>query len=125
MAVGIAVANSILLVTFAEQFRRGGMESVAAAVEGAGSRLRPILMTSIAMIAGMIPMALGLGESGQQSAPIGRAVIGGLVFATLTTLLVLPSLYAVMQRKAPMKTASLDPDDPNGLFYDKDTAPAG
>ncbi len=125
MAVGIAVANSILLVTFAEQYRRGGMDSVAAAVEGAGSRLRPILMTSIAMIAGMVPMALGLGESGQQSAPIGRAVIGGLVFATFTTLLILPSLYAVLQRKAPMKTASLDPDDPTGLFYEKNAATAG
>ena len=118
MAVGIAVANSILLVTFAEHFRCGGMDSAKAAVEGAGSRLRPILMTSIAMIAGMIPMALGLGESGQQSAPIGRAVIGGLVFATLTTLLVLPSLYAVMQRNASVTTASLDPDDPAGGFYE-------
>jgi multidrug efflux pump subunit AcrB len=118
MAVGIAVANSILLVTFAEQYRRGGMDSVRAGVEGAGSRLRPILMTSIAMIAGMVPMALGLGESGQQSAPIGRAVIGGLVFATMTTLLVLPSIYAVLQRKAQLKTVSLDPDDPSGSFYE-------
>jgi len=118
MAVGIAVANSILLVTFAEHFRRGGMDSDDAGIEAAGSRLRPILMTSIAMIAGMVPMALGLGESGQQSAPIGRAVIGGLVFATLTTLLVLPSLYATMQRKAPRQTVSLDPDDPDGGFYE-------
>jgi multidrug efflux pump subunit AcrB len=118
MAVGIAVANSILLVTFAEQYRRSGMDSISAAVEGAGSRLRPILMTSIAMIAGMIPMAMGLGESGQQSAPIGRAVIGGLVFATLTTLLILPSIYAVMQRKAQMQTVSLDPDDPGGAFFE-------
>ncbi|MGC9259118.1 MAG: efflux RND transporter permease subunit [Phycisphaerae bacterium] len=118
MAVGIAVANSILLVTFAEQYRRDGMDSVSAAVEGAGSRLRPILMTSIAMIAGMVPMAMGLAESGQQSAPIGRAVIGGLVFATMTTLLVLPSIYAVLQRKAQIKTVSLDPDDPSGAFYE-------
>lgn len=118
MAVGIAVANSILLVTFAEHFRRGGMDSDDAGIEAAGSRLRPILMTSIAMIAGMVPMALGLGESGQQSAPIGRAVIGGLVFATLTTLLVLPSLYATMQRKATRQTVSLDPDDPEGGFYE-------
>jgi multidrug efflux pump subunit AcrB len=118
MAVGIAVANSILLVTFAERYRRGGMTSAAAGAEGAASRLRPILMTSIAMIAGMMPMALGLGESGPQSAPIGRAVIGGLVFATATTLFILPALYAILQRKASIKTASIDPDDSDGAFFD-------
>ena len=95
----------------------------AAGVEGAASRLRPILMTSLAMIAGMMPMALGLGESGQQSAPIGRAVIGGLVFATVTTLFVLPALYAILQGKASVKTASIDPDDSDGSFFDPQPPP--
>src|SRR5205814_1521261 len=82
MAVGVAVANAILLVTFAERSRMGGAQPHAAAVEGAQSRLRPILMTSIAMIAGMLPMALGLGEGGEQTAPLGLAVVGGLAVAT-------------------------------------------
>src|SRR5256885_1414223 len=96
MAVGVAVANAILLVTFAERSRIDGAESTAAAVEGAQSRLRPILMTSLAMIAGMLPMALGLGEGGEQTAPLGRAVVGGLAGATLATLLVLPALFAIL-----------------------------
>src|SRR4029077_17051960 len=83
MAVGVAVANSILLVTFAERSRMSGTAADAAAVEGAQSRLRPILMTSLAMIAGMMPMALGVGEGGEQTAPWGRAVVGGLAVATL------------------------------------------
>src|SRR5262249_9865361 len=95
MAVGVAVANAILLVTFAERERMSGAASDAASVEGAQSRLRPILMTSCAMIAGMFPMALGLGEGGEQTAPLGRAVVGGLFFATLATLLVLPSVFAL------------------------------
>src|SRR5438876_5521300 len=78
MAIGVAVANAILLVTFAERSRIAGTTSADSAVEGAQSRLRPILMTSLAMIAGMIPMALGLGEGGEQTAPLGRAVVGGL-----------------------------------------------
>jgi len=105
------VANAILLVTFAEKSRRAGMNSQAAAVEGAQSRLRPILMTSLAMIAGMTPMALGLGQGGEQTAPLGRAVIGGLIFATLATLLVLPSVFAIGQARAGTSSASLDPDD--------------
>src|SRR6201997_571217 len=82
MAIGVAVANAILLVTFAERSRAEGSEPWEAAIEGAGSRLRPILMTSCAMIAGMVPMALGLSEGGEQTAPLGRAVIGGLIGAT-------------------------------------------
>jgi multidrug efflux pump subunit AcrB len=112
MAIGVAVANAILLVTFAERSRMGGAEAAAAAVEGARTRLRPILMTSCAMIAGMTPMALGLGEGAEQTAPLGRAVIGGLVFATLATLLVLPSVFALVQARAHRRPASLDPDDP-------------
>jgi len=111
MAIGVAVANAILLVTFAERSRIGGAAADAAAVDGAQSRLRPILMTSLAMIAGMMPMALGLGEGGQQTAPLGRAVVGGLAIATLATLLVLPSVFAIIQSRSHRRSASLDPDD--------------
>jgi multidrug efflux pump subunit AcrB len=109
MAVGVSVANAILLVTFAEQKRREGMEADAAAMEGAGGRLRPILMTSMAMIAGMIPMALAIGEGGEQTAPLGRAVIGGLVASTLAVLTILPLVFGVSQRKASRASASLHP----------------
>ena len=80
--------------------------------EGAGSRLRAILMTSFAMIAGMTPMALGLGESGEQSAPLGRAVIGGLAAATLATLFILPSVFMLLRNRASTRSRSLDPTDP-------------
>jgi multidrug efflux pump subunit AcrB len=111
MAIGVAVANAILLVTFAERSRLAGTSPSDAAVEGARSRLRPILMTSLAMIAGMVPMALGLGEGGEQTAPLGRAVVGGLAVATLATLLVLPSMFALVQSRAHRRSASLHPDD--------------
>lgn len=113
MAVGVAVANAILLVTFAERARLAGAAAADAAVEGARSRLRPILMTSLAMLAGMMPMALGLGEGGEQSAPLGRAVVGGLVGATLATLLVLPAVFALVQARTHRRSASLDPHDPH------------
>jgi multidrug efflux pump subunit AcrB len=111
MAIGVAVANAILLVTFAERARISGQSAAAAAVSGAASRLRPILMTSLAMIAGMLPMAAGLGESGQQSAPLGRAVVGGLALATLATLFILPAAFAVIRGKAGRGSPSLHPDD--------------
>jgi multidrug efflux pump subunit AcrB len=111
MAIGVAVANAILLVTFAERSRVEGMRSAAAAIEGASSRLRPILMTSCAMVAGMIPIALGLGEGGEQTAPLGRAVVGGLVAATVATLFVLPALFAVVQPDLARKSASMHPDE--------------
>jgi multidrug efflux pump subunit AcrB len=121
MAIGVAVANAILLVTFAERHRRAGpgaiAGAVAAAVEGAERRLRPILMTSGAMLAGMIPMALALGEGGEQTAPLGRAVIGGLVAATLTTLLILPAVFAAVQGRTATQSASLDPADPESVHY--------
>jgi multidrug efflux pump subunit AcrB len=110
MAVGVAVANAILLVTFAERARQEGADPYIAAVEGGRTRLRPILMTSLAMIAGMLPMALGLGESGQQIAPLGRAVVGGLAAATLATLLILPAIYALIARRGELRTISMDPD---------------
>jgi multidrug efflux pump subunit AcrB len=86
------------------------MEADAAAMEGAGGRLRPILMTSMAMIAGMIPMALAIGEGGEQTAPLGRAVIGGLAASTLAVLTILPLVFGVLQRKAGRASASLHPN---------------
>jgi len=111
MAVGVAVANAILLVTFAEKSRVASADPAGAAVEGARSRLRPILMTSCAMIAGMIPLALGLGDGGSQSASLGRAVVGGLALATVATLLVLPSVFALLTTRR-VRSPSLDPHDP-------------
>jgi hypothetical protein len=83
-----------------------------------GSRLRPILMTSFAMIAGMVPMALGLGEGGEQTAPLGRAVIGGLLGATCATLIILPAIYAALQSRHARISASLDPDDPHSRYFE-------
>jgi multidrug efflux pump subunit AcrB len=117
MAIGVAVANAILLVTFAERSRVGHADARAAAVDGAQSRLRPVLMTTLAMIAGMAPMALGLGESGGQTAPLGRAVIGGLAVATLATLFVLPAFFALLRNRAATGSRSLDPDDPLSAHY--------
>ena len=117
MAVGVAVANAILLVTFAERCRIAGGNAEEAAVEGARSRLRPILMTSCAMIAGMVPLALGLGEGGDQTAPLGRAVVGGLAMATLATLFILPCVFVLMRRQASTHSSSLDPDDPLSGHY--------
>jgi multidrug efflux pump subunit AcrB len=117
MAIGVAMANAILLVTLAETRRHGGDSAADAAVHGAGGRLRAILMTSCAMIAGMLPMALALGEAGQQNAPLGRAVIGGLAAATLATLFVLPSVFALLQGGVREQSPSLDPDDPESSHY--------
>ena len=94
MTMGVATANSILVVAFARQQREAGSTPLAAALEAGATRIRPVLMTALAMVIGMIPMALGLGEGGEQNAPLGRAVIGGLVFATVSTLLFVPVLYA-------------------------------
>jgi multidrug efflux pump subunit AcrB len=114
MAIGIAVANSILLVTFAERARREGLSIFDATREGAGSRLRAVLMTAAAMISGMIPMALGE----PQSAPLGRAVIGGLLLATVATLGVLPPIYAALQGRARPHSVSLNPSDPESRYYE-------
>jgi multidrug efflux pump subunit AcrB len=111
MAIGVSVANAILLITFAEGSFREGLRSDEAAVSGATARLRPILMTSFAMIAGMIPIALALGEGGEQTAPLGRAVIGGLSASTLAVLTILPLTFAIAQRKASRTSVSLHPDD--------------
>jgi multidrug efflux pump subunit AcrB len=118
MAIGIAVANSILLVTFAERARHEGRPLLDAILEGADGRLRAILMTAAAMICGMIPMAIGLGEGGAQSAPLGRAVVGGLLVATFATLTILPSIYTILQRGVSVASPSLNPMDPASPYYD-------
>jgi multidrug efflux pump subunit AcrB len=111
MAIGVSVANAVLLVTFAKDRWHAGASQRASIALAARRRLRPILMTSIAMIAGMIPTALAFGEGGEQSAPLGRAVIGGLLASTLATLVFLPAVYVVVARKGAARSASLDPDD--------------
>jgi len=114
MAIGVAVANAILLVTFAEHARGAGDRQPA--IAAARSRMRPVLMTSAAMIAGMIPMALAIGEGAEATAPLGRAVIGGLAAATFATLLILPAIYSVVMPSARSRSASLDPDDPDSPY---------
>ena len=95
-----------------------GRPVLDAAREGAGSRLRAVLMTAAAMIFGMLPMAIGFGEGGAQAAPLGRAVIGGLLVSTFATLTILPSIYAILQRKASVASPSLNPMDPTSRYYD-------
>ena len=121
MAIGIAVANSILLLSFAEHKRLEGegRPSTEAAEYGATSRLRAILMTASAMIFGMTPMALGLSEGGSQTAPLGRAVIGGLLLSTFATLTFLPAIYSILQRNASIHSPSLNPDDPSSRYYEQ------
>ena len=118
MAIGVAVANAILLVTFAEHNRRAGLPAEEAAAVSARARIRPVLMTSMAMIAGMIPMALALGSGAEETAPLGRAVIGGLLFATIATLGILPSVFSAVQGGASTASASLDPDDHASRYAD-------
>ena len=102
MTIGISVSNSILVVSFANDLRARGTLTVTEAVLGAGTiRLRPVLMTALAMIIGMVPMALGLGEAGEQNAPLGRAVIGGLIVATFATLFIVPIIYSLLRRRPP------------------------
>jgi multidrug efflux pump subunit AcrB len=117
MAVGVAVANAILLVTFAARHRREGVSATEAAVKGATTRVRPILMTSLAMIAGMTPLALGLGEGGDQTAPLGRAVIGGLLASTVATLTILPAVFALLMGFGSFRSPSLSPGDPESPHY--------
>jgi len=111
MSTGVSVANAILIVTNAEKLRLEYRDSARAAVTSASIRLRPILMTSLAMIAGMIPMASGMGEAGEQTAPLGRAVIGGLFASTLAALFILPMVFAWVQNKTDYESPSLMPDE--------------
>jgi multidrug efflux pump subunit AcrB len=102
MCIGVATANSILMVVFANDQRLEGMDQRAAALSAGQTRIRPVLMTAAAMIIGMMPMALGMGEGGEQNAPLGRAVIGGLLLATVTTLFVVPIVYSILRKNPPV-----------------------
>jgi multidrug efflux pump subunit AcrB len=109
MCIGLTSANSILVVTFANEHRRSAgasaeRDSVRAALAAGTTRLRPVLMTALAMMIGMLPMALGFGEGAEQNAPLGRAVIGGLLLATVSTLFFVPVMYSVLRRKFPTES---------------------
>jgi multidrug efflux pump subunit AcrB len=118
MCLGVSVSNSVMLVTFMDEHWKGGSSSIEAAIAGAGDRLRPILMTACAMTVGMVPMALALEKGSQMQAPLGRAVIGGLVMSTFATLLVLPSIFAVVIGRKQALSPSIYPDDPESKHYD-------
>jgi len=118
MCLGVSVSNSVMLVTFMDEHWQGGKRSTEAAILGAGDRLRPILMTACAMSVGMVPMALALERGSQMQAPLGRAVIGGLVMSTFATLLVLPSVFALVIGKRIATSPSIYPDDPESAHYD-------
>ena len=117
MSVGVSISNSVLLITNAEQLRKHNGDAVKSAKEAVALRMRPILMTSVAMVAGMIPMAAGIGEGGDQASPLGRAVIGGLIASTVAALFILPLVFAWVQRKASTKSVSLDPEDKESIHY--------
>jgi multidrug efflux pump subunit AcrB len=119
MALGVAAANTILLVSNADAIRKEGSNMVSIGAQAASNRLRPIIMTSIAMIAGMLPMALGFGESGKQTSPLAIAVIGGLLFSTCISLLFVPLVYNLAAGKRKVTKISLDPNDENSAYYDK------
>lgn len=117
MSTGISVANAILIVTNAERLRWMYHDATRAAIDSAGLRLRPVLMTTFAMVAGMVPMALGTGEAGEQVAPLGRAVIGGLIASTLAALYIVPQVYVWLQKNTDFEDPSLLPDDVNAIQY--------
>ena len=117
MSVGVSIANSVLLITNAEQLRLHSGNAWESAQEAAALRLRPILMTTVAMVMGMIPMALGLGEGGDQASPLGRAVIGGLIASTFAALFILPLVFSWLQSKTSIDSVSLDPEDKESKHY--------
>jgi len=117
MSVGVSISNSVLLISNAEEIRKHNGNALQAAREAVALRLRPILMTSLAMIVGMIPMASGLGEGGDQTSPLGRAVIGGLIASTFAALLILPLVFAWVQGNTSTDSVSLDPEDTTSKYY--------
>jgi multidrug efflux pump subunit AcrB len=112
MTMGVATANSILMVSFARQRLNDGLPPLSAALEAGATRIRPVLMTALAMIIGMVPMAIGMGEGAEQNAPLGRAVIGGLLFATVSTLLFVPIVFAGVHRYLEHRAARRAPSMP-------------
>jgi Cu/Ag efflux pump CusA len=120
MSLGVSVSNSVLLVAFMNDHWKEGASSADAATNGARDRLRAILMTACAMTIGMVPMALALERGSEMQAPLGRAVIGGLVMSTLATLLVVPSIFAVVIGSRVASSPSVAPDDPDSTHYDPD-----
>ena len=108
MSIGVATANSILVVTFAIERLREGADATGAALNAGRTRLRPVIMTATAMILGMLPMSLGLGDGGEQNAPLGRAVIGGLLFATLSTLFFVPVVLSALRHHPPVQVDGLE-----------------
>jgi len=117
MSVGVSISNAVLVITNAEQLRMNTGNAILSAKEAASLRFRPIVMTAAAMIVGMVPMALGIGEAGDQSSPLGRAVIGGLFLSTFAALFILPLVFAWGQSKASTASVSLDPEDEQSLHY--------
>ncbi|MCV9930952.1 efflux RND transporter permease subunit [Flavobacterium sp. LS1R47] len=117
MSVGVSIANAVLLISNAETLRMQNGNALTAAIQAASLRIRPIIMTSLAMIAGMLPMAIGHGEGGDQVAPLGRAVIGGLIASSFSVLLLLPLVFVWIQGKASTQSPSLDPEDENSTHY--------
>jgi hypothetical protein len=118
MCLGVSVSNSVMLVAFMDEHWKGGASSVEAAILGAGERLRPILMTACAMTVGMVPMALALEKGSEMQAPLGLAVIGGLVMSTFATLLVVPSIFAVVIGRKAYGSPSIYPDDRESKYHD-------
>jgi multidrug efflux pump subunit AcrB len=117
MSVGVSISNAVLLITNAEQLRLHNGNALQSAKEAAALRLRPIMMTAMAMVVGMIPMASGLGEAGDQSAPLGRAVVGGLIASTFAALFILPLVFAWGQERTSTKSVSLEADDEESREY--------
>ncbi len=117
MSVGVSIANSVLLITNAEHLRLHTGDALSSAKESAALRMRPILMTSVAMVVGMLPMASGWGDGGDQAAPLGRAVVGGLIASTFAALFVLPLVFSWVQNKSSTSSVSLDPEDKDSVHY--------
>lgn len=118
MAIGVSVSNTILLIDQGEFYRKQLLlKPVNSARLAAASRLRPILMTATAMFAGMLPIAIGIGEGSEQVAPLGRAVIGGLIASTFTILILIPHFYSSIMTRTKVKSPSLDPDDKDSVYY--------
>ncbi|SHG83416.1 efflux RND transporter permease subunit [Chryseobacterium vrystaatense] len=117
MSIGVSIANAVLLISNAETIRKSTNNALEAGIEAAKLRIRPIIMTTLAMAAGMLPMAIGFGEGSDQVSPLGRAVIGGLIFSTFSVLVILPLVFGWMQKNAGIISPSLDPEDEESIHY--------